>query len=92
MIHSVIIECHIYESHSLKEKRSVIKKVVTRLRQQFNIATAELDYQDLWQRSQIGLVTISSDKIKAEQELQKAIAFVTRIPELEVTGTIVDWH
>jgi uncharacterized protein YlxP (DUF503 family) len=87
----MIIECHIYESQSLKQKRSVIKKAVTRLRQQFNIAAAELDYQDLWQRSQIGLVTISSDKIKAEQELQKAVAFVMSIPELEVTGTTIEW-
>lgn len=91
MIGFLTVECFIYESHSLKEKRSVIKKVVTRLRQQFNLAVSETDYHDLWQRSELGIVTISKDKLIVEQELQKALKLISSIPELEVTTTTLEW-
>ncbi|MDN4073397.1 MULTISPECIES: DUF503 domain-containing protein [Fictibacillus] len=91
MIGFLTVECFIYESHSLKEKRSVVKKAVTRLRQQFNLAVSETDFHDLWQRAELGIVTISKDKLIVEQELQKAIKLISSIPELEVTTTTIEW-
>jgi uncharacterized protein len=37
------------------------------------------------------MVTVSSDKIIAEKELQKALGLITSIPELEVTGSTIEW-
>jgi uncharacterized protein len=48
------------ESHSLKEKRIVLRSLKDRLRT-FNVSVAECDHQDLWQRSTLGIVSISSD-------------------------------
>jgi uncharacterized protein YlxP (DUF503 family) len=48
------------ESHSLKEKRIVLRSLKDRLRK-FNVSVAECDHQDLWQRSTLGIVSISSD-------------------------------
>jgi hypothetical protein len=48
------------ESHSLKEKRVVLRGLKDRLRK-FNVSIAECDHQDLWQRSTVGIVSISSD-------------------------------
>jgi uncharacterized protein YlxP (DUF503 family) len=57
----LILEIHLPEAHSLKEKRFTVRKIQDRLRARFNVAVAELDHQDLWQRAQIGVVTIASD-------------------------------
>ena len=55
------LEIHIPDAHSLKEKRVLVRKMKDRLRARFNVAVAELDHQDLWQRSVLGIVPIASD-------------------------------
>jgi uncharacterized protein YlxP (DUF503 family) len=57
-------------SHSLKEKRHVVKSLKDRLRHKFNVAVAEIDFQDLWQRGLVAAVTVSSDRGNAEMILQ----------------------
>jgi len=91
MIGLLTVEFFIYEAQSLKDKRSVVQKAVNRVRQRLNIAVSETDFQDLWQRAEISMVTVSSDKIIAEKELQRALAIITSITELEVTDSKVEW-
>ena len=64
------LELHIEHSHSLKDKRHVVKGLKDRLRQRFNVAVAEIDGQDSWQRSVIAAVTVSNDRTHAERVLQ----------------------
>jgi len=40
----------------------VIKSIIDRLRNKFNISVAGIDYMDLWQRSLIGITMVSNDK------------------------------
>ena len=61
-------------AHSLKEKRSVLRKVRNRLQSRFNVAVAELDYQDVWQRSTMGVVSISSSRNNLEFTFQTVLA------------------
>jgi uncharacterized protein YlxP (DUF503 family) len=65
------LDLHIAHSHSLKDKRQVIRGLKDRLRSRFNVATAELDHQDSWQRAVIGVVTLSSDRSRVEEVLQR---------------------
>ncbi len=64
------LELRLDDSHSLKDKRHVVKSLKDRLRDEFNVAVAEIDYQDLWQRGLIAAVTVSPDQAFAEQVLQ----------------------
>ena len=48
------LEIHLPYAHSLKEKRMVVQRLRDRLRRKFNVAVAELDHQDLWQRAVLG--------------------------------------
>ncbi len=50
------LEIHLPYSHSLKEKRAVLRKVRDRLRSRFNVAVAELDHRDVWQVATLGVV------------------------------------
>ncbi|NSL51141.1 DUF503 domain-containing protein [Calidifontibacillus erzurumensis] len=91
MIGCATCECIIYNANSLKEKRAVLQRIITRLRQRFNISVAETDFQDLWQRTEITIAIVSSDKIAAEKELEKALQMIDSFPEIERTVTTIDW-
>lgn len=56
------IELRIEAAHSLKDKRQVVRSIKDRLRASFNVAVAELDATDLWQRASIGVVSISDSR------------------------------
>lgn len=91
MILSGSVECIIYDAQSLKEKRSVLKKIIARIQNRYNIAIAEVDHQNVWQRTKLILVTVGSSKIVAEQELQKGLALIDSFPEIERTETVFEW-
>ena len=60
------LELHLPHAHSLKEKRMVVRSIKDRLRARFNVAVAELEHQDLWQRALLGVVSISNDRKSLE--------------------------
>lgn len=91
MIGYVECECIIYNAQSLKEKRAVLQRITSRLRNDFNVSVAELDFQDVWQRTKFGLVSISSNKMVTEQELNRALTFMDSFPEIERTVTSFEW-
>ncbi len=68
------LEIYIPYSHSLKEKRKTLNKLKDRLKKRYNIAFAELDYLDKWQRSKIGLVTLNTQKSMIDKVFQKIIS------------------
>jgi uncharacterized protein len=68
------LEIYIPDSHSLKDKRQVLRSLKDRLRARFNVAVAELDGQDTWQRAQVGVVTLSNNAAHVEQSLQAVFA------------------
>ena len=64
------LEIHLPYAESLKDKRQVIRKLKDRLRAKFNVAVAELDHNDLWQRATVGVVSLSNGQANLEQLLQ----------------------
>lgn len=84
------IECMLYNTHSLKDKRSVLKRIMNKLRKDFNIAITELDFHDLWQRTKFGIVTISTSYIHAEQMMQEVLRVIDEYSEMERTLTQIE--
>ncbi|MBY0120651.1 DUF503 domain-containing protein [Bacillus sp. S/N-304-OC-R1] len=83
-------ECIIYDTHSLKEKRAVLQRVLTRLKQKFNVSVSEVEHQDVWQRTKIAIVAVSSSRVSTEHELQNALKLIDSFPEIERTITEVE--
>ena len=65
-------ELHLPASQSLKDKRQVLKSLKDRLHQRFNLSAAETDHQDLWQRAELTVAVVSTDRRHAEAVLQEA--------------------
>jgi len=84
------VECIIYNARSLKEKRSVVKRLIQRIRNDFNVSISEIDYQDLWQRTKFAIVTVANELMFAEKVIQEAIKTIDSDPALERTITSID--
>jgi uncharacterized protein len=67
------LEIYIPEAHSLKDKRQVLRSLKDRLRKKFNVAVAELEGQDSWQRSVVGVVSLSSNNAHLEKSLRTVL-------------------
>lgn len=91
MIGSARCEFRIYDVRSLKEKRAVLQRILTRLKQKYNVAAGEMDFQDAWQRTLVEVVTVASSRAAAERELQRAIQFLDSFPEWERLETNIEW-
>ena len=85
------LEIHVDDSHSLKDKRHVVKSLKDRLRQRFNVSAAEIDFLDSWQSSVVAVVTVSKDRLRAEQVLQAVESFAASILGGALTGTATEW-
>jgi uncharacterized protein YlxP (DUF503 family) len=76
-----IMELHLalVDNGSLKDKRSVVKRVIHRCRNTFNISAAEVEDQDLTDRATIGIVAVGNDARYIQSMLDKIEGFVDRL-------------
>lgn len=86
------MDLRIPASGSLKTKRHVVKGITGGLRAKFNVAVAEIDHQDLWQRASIGVTCISSSAFHAQKMLREVERFVARDDRVEIIDAAVDVH
>jgi uncharacterized protein len=76
VVATCIIKLNLSGVSSLKEKRRILKSVLARLTQQFNLAAAEVDSQDVWQTAVIGLATVGNDTRYLHGLLEKAVTWL----------------
>lgn len=70
---------------SLKEKRMQLKSVKDRTARQFNVAMAEVGFQDKWQRAAMAFAAVGSSEKKVQEALNKLFHFWDEVPGLEIT-------
>jgi uncharacterized protein YlxP (DUF503 family) len=64
------------ENHSLKGKRQVLKSLIARLHNRFNVSAAEVGDHDSWQMATLGVSCVSTDERHADQVMASVIAFI----------------
>jgi hypothetical protein len=85
IIGSCTITLYIPTAHSLKEKRSAVKSIIARVRNEFNVSIAEVDAQEVWQRAVIGVACVSSSDSYARGQLEAVLRFIEeQRPDLPV--------
>jgi len=85
------LELRLENSHSLKDKRHVVQGLKERLRHKFNVAVAEIEYQELWQRAAVAAVTVSPDHAHARKVLQSVEDEAAALLGGELAGATVEW-
>jgi uncharacterized protein len=79
MIAFLTLELHIEGAQSLKDKRQVVRSLKDKLRAHFNVAVAELDSTNLWNRATIGVVSVSGSRDYLEGLMKNVERQATRI-------------
>ena len=70
------IKLRIPHNMSLKDKRRVLKSIITQLKNRFNVSVAEVDDQQLWQMATLGVCCVSNDSRYTNEVLSKVVNFV----------------
>ena len=85
-----MVELHVHASQSLKQKRGVVRSVVQRVRNRFNIAVAEIGGQDTWQRAVLGITTTGIDRTQVRGVLTRVLVFIEDLHLAEVTNSDIE--
>ena len=80
-----VFEIMISESHSLKEKRQVLRRIKDGVKHKFHVSVAEVDGNDAWQRAALAYSVVGNDKRHVNSVLDQILGFVRGLPELSVT-------
>jgi hypothetical protein len=64
------------DSHSLKAKRMVLRRIKDRCRNKFNVAIAEVGSQDLWQTAELGFSVVGNDYVFVQQMVDTIVTFI----------------
>jgi uncharacterized protein len=84
------VELFIAHAQSLKDKRMVLRSIKDRLKK-FNVAVAEVEHQDVWQRAGLGIVAISTTTEHVDKELAAVADEIERVEPGLITRTEVEF-
>ena len=82
------IELELPESSSLKDKRQVLRSVMARIRNKFNVAVAEVDYQSSWRDAALGCACVSNSATHARSMVESVVAYVDETRMDAITGAV----
>jgi len=92
-IATLTLELRIEGAHSLKDKRQVLRSLKDKLRGSFNVAVAELEQSDLWQRATVGVVSISNSRdylLGLMQQVERAAMRIANNNGAEIVDSFVE--
>lgn len=74
----LVVDCLFENGLSLKDKRRTLLSITQRLRDNFNVAVAETNHQNLWQRSELSIVLVNTDWKMIERNFNQIIEFIKK--------------
>lgn len=91
IVGTCLIQLHLPGNGSLKGKRSLLKPLLTRLHQEFNVSAAEVGHQDAWQTAEIALVLVSNDATHVHTVLQRAVGWIeVNRPDVQIVDYTIE--
>ena len=85
------VQIRIPDSHSLKDRRQVVRSIVAVARERFHVSAAEVGGQDTWQRATLGFAVVASEARIAEETVDELERYLWSRPEIEVLDGQVRW-
>ena len=78
-------------SHSLKDRRQVVRSILAVARERFHLSAAEVGGQDTWQRATLGFAVVASEARLAEASIDELERYLWSRPELEIVDSEATW-
>lgn len=79
-----IITFRLHDCRSLKGKRKVVKSIISQLRNNFNVAVAEVGSNDIYQRAEIGFAVVGNDRTVINSKIDKIFNLADELGLAEV--------
>ena len=93
IVATCVIKLQLEDVASLKENRQILKSVLARLKNQFNVAAAEVDCQDVWQTAVIGLAAVGNDSAYLHGLMEKAVDWIeTQRPDVPIESYSIEFR
>ena len=90
MIYGVLqIDLRLRGVHSLKDKRSVVQKLVAKVRAAYPISVSEVGDHDLLGNAELGIAVAGSDPVQVENVLQQVLKIIEENCDGEVTDSVI---
>jgi hypothetical protein len=80
----------LHDNRSLKGKRKVVKSMVDRVKNRFNVSVAEVGSNDLWQRIELGICTVANDRRHVDSSLNNVLMFLDSLQLAEIVDSAVE--
>jgi uncharacterized protein YlxP (DUF503 family) len=80
----LVVDCLFGNGLSLKDKRRILLSITKRLRNNFNVAVAETNHQNLWQRSELSIVLVNTDWKMMERNFNRILEFIEKDRRISV--------
>ena len=80
------LELLLPESLSLKDKRQVVRSIIERLKNRFNVSIAEVGHLEALKRTVLGLALVSNETAYLEKMMGKVINFVDADARVQIIG------
>lgn len=84
------IELFIHENDSLKGKRRIVKSIIGKVKSRFNVAIAEVEYNDKWQRIGLGISAVGNDRGHIDSVLATVLTFIESLYLAEIIDSRIE--
>ncbi|MEA1965309.1 MAG: DUF503 domain-containing protein [Candidatus Aerophobetes bacterium] len=79
------VDVQLFYSNSLKDKRRIVKSLIARLKNNFNISVSEVAYQNLWRKTKLGIAFLTMEEKFAQNVLSEIIRFIHKEKRISLT-------
>jgi uncharacterized protein YlxP (DUF503 family) len=90
MVGSCFIELYIIGASSLKDKRRVLKSIIDRIHNIYNVSAAEIGYNDVWNKAKLGVACVSNETRQTYRILNNVIKFIEKDDRVEIISYSTD--
>lgn len=90
VIGAMTIELFLHDSHSLKGKRKIVKSMIGKVKNRFNVSIAEVGFNDKWQRIELGVSTVGNDRRHIDSSLSNVLSFLESLYLAEIINSKIE--
>ncbi|MBN2418807.1 MAG: DUF503 domain-containing protein [Deltaproteobacteria bacterium] len=90
VIGAMTIELFIHDNNSLKGKRKIVKSMIGKVKSRFNVAIAEVGYNDKWQRIELGVSAVGNDRRHVDSSLASVLSFIESLYLAEIIDSKIE--
>lgn len=84
------IELNLDGCSSLKEKRRILKSMIEKIRNKFNVSISEIDHNDLWQRATLGIACISQNGKFVNQQISEIVKWIENFRDVNLIDYTIE--